>query len=92
LCSIVASQPRSNHNGLKSLNFFFEPGSEEQSRHADADAMSRRCDALLFQSACSLLRKNLNEKFEPMINPPQDNTLLALLPPGRDGHAGLGRS
>src|SRR5262245_23352573 len=23
LCSLVASQPRRNHNGLKSLNFFF---------------------------------------------------------------------
>ena len=29
LCSVVALQPRSNHNGLKSLNFFFEPGSQE---------------------------------------------------------------
>ena len=32
------------------------------------------------------LATNSNEKFEPMINPMQDNVLL---PPGRDGHTGF---
>src|SRR5216684_1687362 len=45
LCSLVASQPRRNHNGLKSLNFLF------QARLSGGRQMSR----LLFACACGAL-------------------------------------
>src|SRR4051794_21150782 len=32
LCSVVASQPRPNHNGLKSLKLFFRPDFQDEVR------------------------------------------------------------